>query len=406
MKKSWLLLILPALLLLWWAIGRSESAPLVHFASVRTATIQSSVSTNGKVEPAHWAAARSETTGVVKSILIERGQEVAAGQALLTLDNVASQSELTAALAKEDEARVDSAILGQGGKPAALATAKAAVNSSKAALDVAQRNYNSMVRLQPQGAATQLQVNESRDALARAKLQQEAAQNQLHTLVTTSDQEVAKAKLKDAQAAVNLAKHRLSLGSIVAPMSGTVYQFDLKGGAYLQPGELVAMVGDLDRMKVTVYVDEPDLGRIKEGMSVDITWDGHPGRTWSGHIDQMPTQIVALGSRTVGEVTTIVDNPNHDLLPGVSINALIVSSIVKDTTVIPKAALRSINGKDGVYKLADRRISWTPITTGASDINDLQIVTGLRPGDLVADRIVDPPDAEISNKMKVRTAFN
>ena len=406
MKKSWLLLILPALLLLWWVIGRSESAPLVHFASVRTATIQSSVSTNGKVEPAHWAAARSETTGVVKSILIERGQKVAAGQTLLTLDNVASQSELTAALAKEDEARVDSAILGQGGKPAALATAKAAVNSSKAALDVAQRNYNSMVRLQSQGAATKLQVNESRDALARAKLQQDAAQNQLHTLVTTSDQEVAKAKLKDAQAAVNLAKHRLSLGSIVAPMAGTVYQFDLKGGAYLQPGELVAMVGDLDRMKVTVYVDEPDLGRIKEGMSVDITWDGHPGRTWTGHVDQMPTQIVAVGSRTVGEVTTIVDNPNHDLLPGVSINAVIVSSIVKDTTVIPKAALRSINGKNGVYKLADRRLLWTPITAGASDINDVQIVSGLRSGDLVADRIVDPPDAEISNKMKVRTALN
>ncbi len=406
MKKSWLLLILPALLILWWAISRSESAPVVHFAAVRTATIQSAVSTNGKVEPARWAAVRAETTGVVKSIVIERGQKVAAGQTLLTLDNVASQSELAAALAKEDEARVESSTLGQGGKPAALATARAAVNSSKAAVDVAQRNYNSMLRLQPQGAATKLQVNESRDALARAKLQQDAAQNQLHTLVTTSDQEVAKAKLQDAQAAVNLARHRLSLGSIVAPMAGTVYQFDLKVGAYLQPGGPVAMVGDLDRMKVTVYVDEPDLGRIKEGMSVEITWDGHPGRTWSGHVDQMPTQVVALSSRTVGEVTTIVDNPNHDLLPGVSINAVIVSSIVRNTLVIPKAALRSMNGQNGAYKLVDRRILWTPISTGASDINDVQIMTGLRLGDLVADRIVDPPDAEISNNMKVRPALN
>jgi len=331
---------------------------------------------------------------------------VSAGQTLVTLDTVAPESELAAALAKEQEARAESATLGQGGKPSALATAKDALNSALAAQDVAQRNYDSLKRLQPQGAATKLQVNQAMDALARAKLQVSAARDQLRTLVTNSDQTVAQAKLHDAQAGVSLARHRLALSSIIAPMAGTVYQFDLKVGAYLQPGELVALVGNLNQMKATIYVDEPDLGRIREGMPVTITWDGSPGRTWSGRVDQMPTQIVALGSRTVGEVTSIVDNPNHDLLPGVSINATIISSVVRNAAVIPKAALRTVDGKNGVYKLKNGRIVWTGINTAVSDINDVQVLSGLKTGDLVADRVVDPPDAEIREDMRVKVALH
>jgi HlyD family secretion protein len=405
MKKSWLVLILPALLLLWWGISRGGSAPVVHFVPVRTATIQSAVSTNGKVEPARWAAARAETSGVISSVDVQRGQEVSAGQRLVSLDTVAPESELAAALAKEQEARAESATLGQGGKPSSVASAKDALNSALAAQDVAQRNYDSMKRLQTQGAATKLQVSQAMDALDRAKLLVSAARDQLRTLVTSSDQTVAQAKLHDAQAAVSLARHRLALSSIVAPMAGTLYQFDLKVGAYLQPGQLVALVGNLSQMKATIYVDEPDLGRIKEGMPVTITWDGSPGRTWSGRVDQMPTEIVALGSRTVGEVTSIVDNPNHDLLPGVSINATIITSVVHDASAIPKAALRTASGKNGVYKLENGRIVWTAVNTGVSDINDVQVLSGLKREDLVADRVVDPPDAEITNDMRVKVAL-
>ena len=87
-----------------------------------------------------------------------------------------------------------------------------------------------------------------------------------------------------------------------APIAGTVYQFDLKPGAYLNAGDLVASIGQLDRVRVKVFVDEPDLGRVKRGMPVGITWDAMPGRQWKGVVDKTPTQIVALGTRQVGEV--------------------------------------------------------------------------------------------------------
>jgi RND family efflux transporter MFP subunit len=245
-------------------------------------------------------------------------------------------------------------------------------------------------------------VQDAKDALDRANLQLQAAQNQSHSMVSGTDREVAQARLKDAQAAVTLAQHQLTLGSIVSPLAGTLYQFDLKVGAYLQAGDLVGLVGNLNQMKVTVYVDEPDLGRVSFGLPVEITWDARPGQKWWGHVEKMPSEVVALGSRTVGEVSTVVDNPNHDLLPGVSVNALVVSKVAKDTITVPKVALRNLRGSDGVYKLNGSAIEWVPVKPGISDVNNVQILSGLNTGDKVVDRVIEPSDAELKNGLRVR----
>jgi HlyD family secretion protein len=406
MKRYWLLLILPVLLLIWWGVDHGGSAPLLHFATVRRTRIESMVSTNGKVEPAEWAAARAETAGVVRSISVHQGQDVRAGEPLVELDTTGARAELAAALAREQEARAESATLKQGGKAAQLASLDDSIRSAQSAEEVAQRNYDVLRRLESQHAATKLQVQEAKDALNRAKLQVSAFQDQKRTLVTSSDRTVADAKLHDAQAAVALARRRVSLGQVKAPISGTVYQFDLKIGAYLQPGELVALVGDISNVKVTVYVDEPDLGRVGLNMPVSITWDARPGQKWWGRVDKLPTQVVSLQARTVGEVTTVVSNPNHDLLPGVTVNATIISKVENNTLSIPKAALRTIRGSTGVYKLQGDSLAWTPVKTGISDINNVQILSGLQSGDRVADRVVEPSDAEITDGMRVRATID
>jgi HlyD family secretion protein len=402
MKKYWFFILVPVLLLIWWGLDHGESAPRMHFSTVRRQRIESTVSTNGKVEPAQWAAARAEAAGVVKTISVQRGQRVQAGQILVMLDTSAAQADLAASLAREEEAQAEETSAGQGGKAGQLASLNDSAATAQAAIQVAQRNYDSLQRLEQRQAATKQQVRDAKDALDRAKLQLSTLQDQKRTLVTASDRSVARAKVHDAQAAVALAQHQIGLGQVRAPIGGTVYQFDLKIGAYLQPGELVAMIGDLDEVKVTVYIDEPDLGRVALGMPVSITWDGRPGQKWRGHVDKLPTEVVALNARTVGEVTTVVSNPNHDLLPGVSVNVTILSRETNDAVSIPKAGLRSMRGQNGVYKLQDNSIVWTPVKTGISDINNVQILSGLQLGDRVLDRVIQPSDAEIKNDMRVK----
>jgi len=141
-------------------------------------------------------------------------------------------------------------------------------------------------------------------------------------------------------------------------------------------------------------------------MPVNITWDARPGQKWSGRVDKLPTEVIALGTRTVGEVTTLVDNPNRDLLPGVSVNALIVSKVAKGALSIPRSALRTLHGATGVFKLTEKSIAWTPVAAGISDVNNVQILSGLQSGDKVADRVVEPGDAEIRDGMAVRAVLD
>lgn len=402
MKKSWLLLLFPAALLVWWGLSHRESAPLIHFSRVSKTTIESTVATNGKVEPAQWAAARALSAGVVSTVNVQRGDAVKLGQPLVTIDMRLVKSELAGALARKEEAQAEASMVNQGGKAAAVANLNDSLRAAKTAVEVAQRNYDSLQRLLPQQAATKLQVDEAKDALERAKLQVVSIENQRRTIVTATDKSAALARVNDAQAAVDAASDRLQYGVIRAPLGGTLYQFDLKPGAYLQPGDTVGLVGTIERVKVLVYVDEPDLGRVGLGMPVTISWDALPGKKWTGHVERLPSEVVALGTRSVGEVTTVVENPDRDLLPGVTVNATIISSVVRSATSVPKAALRSMHGETGVYKLSGDRIEWTPVKAGASDITNVQILSGLTASDKVADRVVDPSDAELKNGMRVK----
>src|SRR5438445_9727858 len=111
MKRYWWVLILPFLLLLWWGLDRRDSVAVIHFATVQQAAIESTVSTNGKIEPAQWAAARAETSGVVRSVAADRGQQVTSGQTLINLDSSAAQSDVAAALARQQQAQAESVTL-------------------------------------------------------------------------------------------------------------------------------------------------------------------------------------------------------------------------------------------------------------------------------------------------------
>ena len=407
MRKYWWLLLLPALLLLgWWAFSRTGSAPVIHVSTARRASIASIVPTNGKVEPAEWSAARAETSGVVRTIRVRQGLNVRAGDVLVTLDTTAANADVAAALAREQESQAELNTLGQGGKAATVADLADRIAAAETAVQIAQRIYDSDKRLLQQQAATKLQVDTDVDALERAKQNLAAVRNQRKTAVTASDQTVAGARLRDARAAVALAKHRAELGDVKAPMSGTVYQFDLKVGAYLEPGTLVAQVGNIDQVKVVIYVDEPDLGRVGLDMPVSITSDSRPGQKWWGRVDKLPTSIIALGTRTVGEVSSTVANSNHDLLPGVSVNASIISKVVKEALVVPKAALRRLGSTDGVFKVTGNTIHWTVVQTGISDVNNVQILSGLQLGDPVVDRAIDPTDAEIKDGLRVKAIVN
>src|SRR3954451_7579452 len=148
MKKYWLVAVGLVLLLSWWAFARQQTVPEVHFAKVTERRIESTISTNGKVDPFEWAAARAERPGVVRTISVQRGATVQAGQTLVALDTTAAQAELATAEARAQEARAELEVIQQGGKASQLSSIASSTTAAEAAVAVAQRNYDSLQRLQ------------------------------------------------------------------------------------------------------------------------------------------------------------------------------------------------------------------------------------------------------------------
>ncbi len=384
MKKLLWLLPVPLAALGWWAYHRNNDAPQVPFAKVIRETLVSTLPTNGKVEPIEWQAVRVEQAGLVSKVPVQEGQTVTQGAPLAILSDTGLQADLDAAEARVAQARADLATIDAGGKQLELTAIDSDLARLRVEKDHDEKEYASLRRLAEKQAASMVEVDEIKSKLQAADLGIDALQKRRAALVGQSDKTVALARLRDAQAAVELAKNHIAQTAIHAPIAGVVYDLAARPGTYLNIGDLVANVGRTDRLRVRVYVDEPELGRVAVGQPVTINWDALPGRSWEGAVERKPANIVGLGSRQVGEVLCTIDNPGRVLLPGTNVDAHIRTATVANALTMPKECLRRDAHGVGVFALRGNRVAWQAVSTGVSSVTRVQILQGPAEGDMVA----------------------
>jgi HlyD family secretion protein len=383
-KKLLWLFAIPLAVVGWWAYHRNNDAPQVPFARVVRETLVSTLPTNGKVEPIEWQAVRVEQAGLVNKVPVQDGQMVSPGVPLAMLSDTGLQADLDAAEARAAQARADLATIEGGGKQLELTTIESDLARLRVEKDHDQKEYASLRRLADKQAASLLEVDDMKSKVQAADMGIEALEKRRAALVTHADKTVALARLRDAEAAVELARSHIAQTAIRAPIGGVVYDLAARPGVYLNIGDLVANVGRLDRLRVRVYVDEPELGRVAVGQPVTIDWDALPGRAWQGRVERKPANIVGLGSRQVGEVLCTIDNPGRVLLPGTNVDAHIRTATVDNALTIPKECLRRDANGVGVFALHGGRLEWRAVRTGVSSVTRVQILGGLGEGDQVA----------------------
>jgi HlyD family secretion protein len=384
--RYWLpLLVLAAAGVAAWRLDKWKSQPPeVNFARVLRETIVSGVPTNGKVEPVELAIAHAERSGAVEEIRIQLGQNVAAGDELLRLDASDAQADREAAESRIAQLRTQLDVISSGGPSGDRARLESDLAEAQINLDHARTDYQNVQRYQTKGIATGAEVAAKNQKVEELEVKLKGLSEQKTALVTPTDRASVDARLREAQSAVSLADVRISQSVVRAPIDGEVYQFDLKRGSYLSAGDAVATIGRLDRVNVKVYVDERDLGRVKIGMPVRITWDALAGREWTGVVNKLQTQITALGTRQVGEVVCLIENPKRELPPGSNVNVEIRTESVENALTIPKEALRNEKGQEGVYVLRDNLIRWQPVKLGIDNTTRTQVTSGLMESDSVA----------------------
>lgn len=384
MKKWFLLLTIPLIGVSIWGWQRRGEAPQVSFTKVRRETLVSVLSTNGKVEPYAWQAVRAERSGLVSSLAVREGQTVAAGAVLAVLSDPSLKSEIASAEARIAETRAAAAALDKGGRTAELAEIDSNLARARFDRQEAARELAILERLAGKQAATGAEVEAARVRVRQAELAAESLSKRRASLVSDSDRAIAAARIRDAEAALAILQQRAGLSAIRSPLAGVIYQLAVRQGAYLAVGEPVTNVGRLDRVRVRVYVDEPELGRVAEGQPVSITWDALPGKEWSGVVEKKPVAIETLGTRQVGEVICTIDNPSLELISGANVNAGIRTAVAANTLVIPKEVMRRDAAGAFVLGLRGETVARLGVQTGASSITRVEVTHGLAEGDAVA----------------------
>ncbi|MFN8556794.1 MAG: efflux RND transporter periplasmic adaptor subunit [Dehalococcoidia bacterium] len=118
--------------------------------------------------------------------------------------------------------------------------------------------------------------------------------------------------------------------TLLSPMAGIVLRVPARVGELAAPGRVLVTVGRLDRLKMTIYVREADLGRVAVGQRLTITADPFPGQSFEGTVTSInqraeftPRNVQTRTDRLnlVFGVQATVDNPDGALKPGMPVDA-------------------------------------------------------------------------------------
>ncbi|MBM3767035.1 MAG: efflux RND transporter periplasmic adaptor subunit [Acidobacteria bacterium] len=367
-----------------YLVQLKNAPPEVRFTRAKVGTIVDTLVTNGKAEPVSFVSVRATRAGAVATVHARSGKTVAAGQLIVDQDNAEIFAARQGAEARVAQIEAEIRAIEGGGRAADRAEIDGQIsrlNVERASID---KELGAVKRLIEKSAATKQEAQALEDKRASIDAHVRALQQRRGVLFTPGDRGILEARLREAKTAVVSANAQLERGTLRAPIGGVVYQMDVKAGAYLNPGDLVANIGDIKRLSVNVYVDEPELGRVALEMPVTITWDGLAGREWTGRVDRLPAQIQALGSRQVGEVVVRIDNEDGSLKPGANVNAAIRSREAAGAIIIPKECLRrDSSGKQGVFVVEGGKLAWRDVKIGVVNITHAQVLTGVQSNDNV-----------------------
>lgn len=268
--------------------------------------------------------------GPIARVFVEEGDRVEEGQTLAILEQDAflhaeSNAEAMLMLA---EARLTELI--HGPRPQEIKRARAAVQAAEASLATATLIHRRRKRLfvDQEHYVSKEDVESTRSNYVAAQARLKQAREDLALLLEGTRREQLdqqRAEVKAQRANLALQRYRLSRATLKAPHGGIIRTRVQEPGAVVTANSPVLTLAVTDPLWCRAYVDEPDLGKIRLGMSARITTDSYPGKEyqgWVGYISPVaeftPKSVETPELRTslVYQVRVYTCDPDHELRLG------------------------------------------------------------------------------------------
>jgi HlyD family secretion protein len=405
-RNRTLLFLLLAGILAFFLIRASGRQPVATISAMRPIreNIVSSISSNGKVEPISPTVIRAQSDTFVDRLHISEGQSAKKGQLLLELNVKEASAQLAQAKSRLLRAEDDFRAAKAGGRADEVAKVSGDLAKAVADRDRLQRNHDSLERLLAQGAATkdELATNDLALLKAQSEVTRLTAVRQEFARQAGLDSSRGSLSVQQAQSDVAVLEDKVRQGKIYAPVDGIVYSMPVRAGDFVKTGDLLLEMADLHKVRVRVFIDEPEMGALEVGLPVKITWDALPERVWEGTTETVPKQVVARGSRSVGEMLCSVQNEKLELLPNTNVNVLIRSKERSNVVTVPRGAVESEAGQKFVFLVRQgvgkSSLEKRMVQVGIADATNYEVLSGLNVGDIVA----LPGDVDLKDGMNVR----
>ncbi|MGD0628490.1 MAG: efflux RND transporter periplasmic adaptor subunit [Terracidiphilus sp.] len=298
---------------------------------------------SGNIE-AHESLVGFKVEGRIVDLPVEEGQRIEQGALLARLEDADFKQKVRI---DEDTVRVRESNLAltlAGTRQQELKATQQSMIDAQADFEQKQLDNDRMQRLFAKDEVSAQERDLAATALKRADAIFKAAQQRYNEAVEGSRKEdiaIAQANLNEAGANLGLSRVNLNYTILHAPSSGIVTVREAELGEVVAPGTPVVTIADLDHIWLRAYIAETDLGRIHWGQNATITTDTYPGKQYHGRISFIASdaEFTPKSVQTYQERVTLVyrikfdiDNPNHELKPGMPADAHLDLAIAQQDT--------------------------------------------------------------------------
>jgi HlyD family secretion protein len=411
-------------------IGKPTGAE-VTMAVAGPATIVEKVSASGKVQPETEVKISPDVSGEITELYVHEGDSVKKGQLLLRI-------------------RPDNYLAMVSQQSAAVGTQRANVGQAQAQLEQQTANAKQTELTYRRQASLYKQKVISQSDYEAAQAAYNASQEQLKAI--RAQIAAAQSTVRSAQAGLQEAQKNLNKTTIYAPVSGTVSKLNVKKGERVvgttqMAGTEIMRIANLHNMEVRVSVNENDIIRVQLGDSADVEVDSYTTQNekFKGIVTAIAnTAKDALTAEAVTEFEVRVRllpasyqhlvkaGPNgHSTVPfrpGMTASVDIIAERKSGVLSVPLAAVttrsdsaavrkngQKVDGADAraqavdqnsaapkakieevVFVIKNGKAVLTPVKTGISDFQNIEIVSGLSAGT----QVVSGPFRAVSKSLK------
>jgi HlyD family secretion protein len=335
---------------------------------------------SGYVTARRRATVSSKVTGKVMDVLIEEGHPVKEGQILAHLDDAQARAGLNLAESQ-------------------LAAARRGMAEDQAKLAQAELNLQRREQLLKEQVVGKAEVDDARAVVDSTKAR-----------IAYSQQQIA---VSESQ--VNLQKTNLADMVVRAPFSGIVVSKDAQPGEMISPVSAgggftrtgIGTIVDMSSLEIEVDVNETYINRVMPNMKVDAVLDAYQDWHIPAHV--ITTIPTADRQKATVRVRIAFEQMDPRILPDMGVKV----SFLRDepapgqgaqTTprvLVPKAALRSADGRKIVFVLKQDRVERRAVSVGLEQGDQVEVLSGVTAGERV---VVDGPQTlKDGDKVKIQS---